>query len=80
MFVPHKPHPFGNECKKIVCAEYNVIYNIEIVEGKDQPRVMGKKEFGEKGVMDGLTVSMKNTLWGTGKWCSWEADFVYWRD
>ena len=45
MFVPRKPHPFRNEYHTIACAEYKFIYNVEVVEEKEQPRVMGKKEF-----------------------------------
>ena len=44
-----------------------VVYNVEIVEGGDQPRGMGKTKFDEKGVIDGLMVRAKKTLWGTGK-------------
>ena len=67
MFVPRKPHPFGNEYHKIACAKYKVIYNFEIVEGKDRPRVMGKKQFGEKGATDGLMARMKKQLQETKK-------------
>ena len=35
IFVPRKPHPFGNEYHTILCAESKVIYNFDIVEGKD---------------------------------------------
>ena len=35
MFVPHKPHPFGNEYHTIACAKYKVIYNVEIAEGRN---------------------------------------------
>ena len=45
MFFPLKPHPFGNEYHTIACPKYKVVYNVDIVEGKDQIRVMGKKEF-----------------------------------
>ena len=45
MFVPRKSHPFGNEYHTIACAKYKDIYNVDIVEGKDRPIVMGKKEF-----------------------------------
>ena len=64
---PHKPHLFGNYYHKIECDKSKVIYNVEIVEGEDRPRVMGKKEFEEKGATAGLTVRMKNLLWGTEK-------------
>ena len=67
MFVPRKLHLFGNKYHTIVCAKYKVIYYVNIVKGKDRPRVMGEKEFEEKGVTDGLVVRMINTLWGTRK-------------
>jgi hypothetical protein len=39
MFVPRKPHPFGNEYHSICCAETMIMYAIEIVEGADtQPQ------------------------------------------
>ena len=36
--------------------KYKVIHNVDIVEGKYKPIVMGKKEFGEKGATAGLVV------------------------
>ena len=48
MFVPRMTHPFGNEYHTIVCAKSKVIYNVQIVEGEDRPRKMGRKEFEEK--------------------------------
>ena len=67
IFVPRKPHPFGNEYQKIVCAKYKAIYNVETVERKDQPRVMGDKEFDEKGETASLMVRTTKPLLGTGK-------------
>ena len=43
MFVPCKPHHFGNKYSTILCAKYKVIYNVLIMEGKDRPRVMSEK-------------------------------------
>ena len=37
------------------------------MEGKDQPRVMGKKDFEEKGEMSGLMVVIIKPFWGIGK-------------
>ena len=37
------------------------------MEGKDQPRVMGKKEFEDKRATADLMVRTTSTLWGTGK-------------
>ena len=67
MFVPSKPHPFGNEYHTIPCDKYKVIYSYEIVEGKDQIIVMGKKEFEEKGETAVLMARITNPLWVTGK-------------
>ena len=52
-----------------------VIYNVEIVEGKDQTRVMGKKEFEEKGATAGLMARTTNPLWGTGKMMVMDSGF-----
>ena len=49
MFVPHKTQNFGNEYHTIACAKSKVIYNIDIMEGKDRTKGMGKKDFEEKG-------------------------------
>ena len=53
IFAPQNPHRFENEYHTIACAKSKVIYNVEIVEEKDRPRVMGKKDFEDKGAMAG---------------------------
>ena len=45
MFVPCKACPFVNEYHTIECTKYKIIYNVDIVEGEDQTRVMDNKEF-----------------------------------
>ena len=62
MFVPSKPHYFGNEYHTIPCDKSKVIYNVDIVDGKDWPIVMGKKEFEEKGATGGFMVRTKKPL------------------
>ena len=62
MFVPRKPHPFGNEYHTIACDKSKVIHNVDIVEGNNRPRVMSKREFEEKGLTAGLMVRIKNHL------------------
>ena len=37
MFVPCKPHPFGNEYHSVCCGETSIMWGIELVEGKDSP-------------------------------------------
>jgi Transposase IS4 len=34
MFVPRKPHPFGNEYHSVACGLSSVMWGIELVEGK----------------------------------------------
>ena len=36
MFVPRKPHPFGNDHHGICCGLSNIMFVIELVEGKDE--------------------------------------------
>ena len=37
MFVPHKPWSFGNEYHDTGCAESDIIWALELREGKDHP-------------------------------------------
>lgn len=37
MYVPRKPHPFGNEYHSVCCGETQVMWQVELVEGKDSP-------------------------------------------
>ena len=38
MFVPRKPHPFGNKYHTIACGMSLITFCFEIVEGKDKPK------------------------------------------
>ena len=62
-----KDSPFWEQVSKIVCAKSKVIYNVYIMEGKDRPIVMGKKEFEEKEATSGLMVRTTKPLWWAGK-------------
>ena len=42
MVVPRKPHPFGNEFHSICCCSCMIMYMVEMVEGKDRPKELGK--------------------------------------
>ena len=37
MFVPRKPHPFGNEYHSVCCSMSGTMWGKELVEGKDAP-------------------------------------------
>ena len=37
MFVPRKPWPFGNEYHTVCCSLSGILWQMELVEGKDSP-------------------------------------------
>ena len=44
-----KPWPFGNEYHDTGCADCDIIWGVDLREGKDRPRNLGNKEFDEMG-------------------------------
>lgn len=66
MFVPRKPHPFGNEWHSICCGVSGIMFAVELVEGKDSPPEL-KKEFETLGKTVGLLLRLTKKLWNTGK-------------
>ena len=67
MVVPRKPHPYGNEYHTICCGKSGIMYTVEIVEGKDRPKELGKLLMSEKGKTVGLVLRMTTHIHGTGK-------------
>lgn len=67
MCVPRKPHPFGNKRHTLADTYPNVIFRSELVEGKDRPEVLGKREFAEKGETVGTMLRLSKPLWNSGK-------------
>jgi hypothetical protein len=68
MFVPRKPWPFGNEYHTIGCGVCEILYQLELVEGKDEPKEgHGRKEFDELGKTVGLLLHLTKSIWGTAK-------------
>lgn len=68
IFVPRKPWPFGNEYHTIACGLSGILYQLELVEGKDRPRELGKPEHENKGGPTvGLLLRLTKILHGTGK-------------
>ena len=67
-FVPRKPHPFGNEYHTICCGETGILYEMEMVEGKDMPKEIKearKVKRGEETI--GLLLRLTRSLYSTGK-------------
>lgn len=67
MVVPRKPWPIGNEYHTIACGVSGLLYAMELVEGKDEPRERPRKEFQNLGKTVGLLLRLTRSLWGTGK-------------
>ena len=66
MFVPRKPWPFGNEWHDIGYADINVIWQLEIGEGKDQPHEL-PKQHDNKGKTVGTLLHLTKPIHGSGK-------------
>ena len=49
MCVPRKPWKFGNEYHNAGCAMSDIIWHVDLREGKDRPRHLGEKEHDNKG-------------------------------
>jgi hypothetical protein len=66
MFVPRKPHPFGNEYHSICCAETMIMYAIEIVEGKDAPPQRPRDPNEKLGKTVGLLLRLCKSIYSRG--------------
>jgi hypothetical protein len=66
MFVPRKPHPFGNEYHSICCAETMIMYAIEIVEGKDAPPQRPRDPNERLGKTVGLLLRLCKSIYSRG--------------
>ena len=65
--VPRKPWPLGNEYHTIACGTSGVLYSVEIVEGRDEPKEAPAKDFSELGKTVGLLLRLTRSIWGTSK-------------
>ena len=67
MFVPHKPWPFRNEYDDAGCADSNIIWSLELREGKDRPPQLNNKPFDDLGKTVGTLLWLTEPVWGSGK-------------
>ena len=68
VFCPRKPHPFGNEYHTICCGLSGILFDMEMVEGKDQPKELKAKhkEEDKYGTTCGLLMRLCRTMFTTG--------------
>ena len=67
MFVPRKHWPFGNEYHNACCAESDIIWSVNVCEGKDRPREIGAKEHDNNGKSVWMLLRLTRPIWGGGK-------------
>ncbi len=59
MYVPRKPHPFGNEYHTICCGLCGIMFGIHLSEGKDRPEELRRMDDPQR---HGKTVNLLKTL------------------
>eukprot|EP00957_Ditylum_brightwellii_P205005 15341779-Ditylum_brightwellii.AAC.1 len=67
IYCPTKPHPDDNEYHSICDGLSGIMYYVEMVEGKDRPHELSKKEFHKEGGTAALLLHMTKNLFGTEK-------------
>ena len=67
MYIPRKPWKFGNEYHNAGCADSNIIWALDLREGKDRPQNLGHKEFNNIGKTMGILLRLTKPVWSTGK-------------
>ena len=67
MYIPRKPWPFGNEYHNAGCADSDIVWALDLREGKDWPQNLGKKEFDKIGKTTGILLQLTKPFWSTGK-------------
>ena len=67
MFVPCKPHTTGNVYHYMYCGLSEIIFFIEMVEGKDTLRERGQPKFHVNGKTGGLLLRLYESISHTGK-------------
>ena len=65
MFVPRKPWPFGNEYQTLCCSLSGILWQMELVEGKDSPSEIIPK-FHNEGKTVGLLLHVLEPIFAKG--------------
>ena len=79
-FVPRKLWPFGNEFHDAGCAYSDIIWQVELGEGKDHLQHLGGKEHDEKGKTVGTLLRLTQPIHGVENLSFWILDFVFYKD
>ena len=68
MFVPRKPHSFGNEYHSVCCSTLGIMWGMELVEGKDAPHAAEhpKPKYNNHGNAVGLLLRILEPIFTRG--------------
>lgn len=75
VFCPRKPHPFGNEYHTICCGLSGILFDFEIVEGKDHPTELPPPEFSGFGATAGLLLRLTKSIHNTARYVVLDSGF-----
>ena len=67
MCIPHKTWKFSNEYHDAGCGMSDVIWQVDLHEGKDHPQQMDKKEYNELGATVGMLLCLTRPVHSCGK-------------
>ena len=67
IFCPRKPHPFGNEWHTISCGLTGILFDLEIVEGKDRPKEFGIDSSNRFGATGGILLRLCRSIYASGR-------------
>ena len=68
IYVPRKPHPMGNEYHTICCGKTRILYQLELVEGKERPAELGPRPYENLGGKTvGLLLRLTRPIHTTGR-------------
>ena len=67
MYVPRKPHPFGNEYHTICCGLSTVLFQLDLVEGKDRPNELPSLDKNGLGPTTNLLLRMCSSIFASGR-------------
>ena len=75
VFCPRKPHPLGNEYHTICCAITGILFDFELVEGKDHQKELPPEMFVQFGKTGGLLLRLTKTTHGSGRYVILDSGF-----
>lgn len=75
IYCPRKPHPYGNEYHTACCGKSNILFSLELVEGKDHPRQLPIEFDDVGGKTVGLLLQMLKSYFASGKYVVLDSGF-----